>query len=206
MVSLTGATAGTRSLPDTPGSGLSSRGLIQRSYSHCWGWLCSCKPYLWWQVRKTTAASRRWRSSVPSVGKPCGRSAAFLDLSHWSCPGLGFLLATAPFFAVLMILFGERRPIHVADVRIAWPSRRRLYTYCSATDLGVFLPRGVLPDLSVSCSDEPRYLNAGLEPGEPDAGPCSAVDRRSALLLGLVVGMIPGMTISPPALSLPCYR
>lgn len=56
-------------------------------------------------------------------------------------PFLGFIVATVPFFAFLMVLFSERRPLVVA------------ITACAATVIlyalfrygfGVFLPRGIL--------------------------------------------------------------
>lgn len=59
-------------------------------------------------------------------------------------PGLGFLLATIPFFAALMILFGEKRWLWVAIGSIGMSVA--LYVLFRH-GFGVFLPRGVLPDL-----------------------------------------------------------
>ncbi len=59
-------------------------------------------------------------------------------------PGLGFLLATAPFFAVLMVLFGEKRWLWVAIGSIAVTVG--LYVLFRH-GFSVFLPRGILPDL-----------------------------------------------------------
>ena len=59
-------------------------------------------------------------------------------------PGLGFLLATAPFFAVLMVLFGEKRWPWVAIGSIA--TTTFLYVLFRH-GFSVFLPRGILPDL-----------------------------------------------------------
>lgn len=59
-------------------------------------------------------------------------------------PGLGFLVATAPFFAVLMVLFGERRWLWVVVGSAAITvSLYVLFRH----GFSVFLPRGILPDL-----------------------------------------------------------
>ncbi len=56
-------------------------------------------------------------------------------------PSLGFILATVPFFAVMMVLFGERRPIWVGSGAIcATFLLYALFRY----GFGVFLPRGLL--------------------------------------------------------------
>ena len=56
-------------------------------------------------------------------------------------PGLGFILATAPFFAALMVLFGEVRPLRVAlGAIIATGFLYLLFRH----GFGVFLPTGVL--------------------------------------------------------------
>ena len=60
-------------------------------------------------------------------------------------PGLGFLLATTPFFAVLMVLFGEKRWLWVALGSIGMTvSLYVLFRH----GFSIFLPRGVLPDLA----------------------------------------------------------
>jgi hypothetical protein len=59
-------------------------------------------------------------------------------------PGLGFLVATAPFFAALMVLFGEKRRVWVAIGSIG--TTAFLYVLFRH-GFSVFLPRGVLPDL-----------------------------------------------------------
>lgn len=56
-------------------------------------------------------------------------------------PGLGFLLATAPFFAALMILFGETRALRVAAGALA--TTAVLY-FLFRHGFGVFLPTGLL--------------------------------------------------------------
>ena len=56
-------------------------------------------------------------------------------------PGLGFILATAPFFAVMMVLFGERRPIWVGGGAVC--ATVLLYTLFRY-GFGVILPRGLL--------------------------------------------------------------
>jgi hypothetical protein len=59
-------------------------------------------------------------------------------------PGLGFLVATTPFFAVLMVLFGERRWLWVAIGSITMTT---LLYVLFRHGFSVFLPRGILPDL-----------------------------------------------------------
>ncbi len=56
-------------------------------------------------------------------------------------PGLGFVLATAPFFAVMMVLFGERRPFWVGGGAVC--ATVLLYVLFRH-GFGVFLPRGLL--------------------------------------------------------------
>ena len=59
-------------------------------------------------------------------------------------PGLGFLVATTPFFAVLMVLFGEKRWLWVALGSIGVT----VFLYVLFRHgFSVYLPRGVLPDL-----------------------------------------------------------
>jgi putative tricarboxylic transport membrane protein len=56
-------------------------------------------------------------------------------------PLLGFILATVPFFAILMVLFGERRPVLVVACAIAVTAALYgIFRY----GFGIFLPRGVL--------------------------------------------------------------
>ena len=56
-------------------------------------------------------------------------------------PTLGFILATLPFFAAMMVLFGERRPIYVGTGTIAVTAALYLLF---RHGFGVFLPRGLL--------------------------------------------------------------
>lgn len=56
-------------------------------------------------------------------------------------PELGFVLATAPFFAVQMVLFGERRPVLVVIGAVAMTA---LLYGLFRHGFGVFLPRGLL--------------------------------------------------------------
>ncbi len=56
-------------------------------------------------------------------------------------PGLGFILATAPFFAALMVLFGETRALRVAAGAIVVTGVLYLLF---RHGFGVFLPTGVL--------------------------------------------------------------
>lgn len=59
-------------------------------------------------------------------------------------PGLGFVLATIPFFALLMTLFGERRPLPVAAGAVGITV---ILYILFRHGFGVFLPSGVLADL-----------------------------------------------------------
>ena len=61
-------------------------------------------------------------------------------------PGLGFIFATAPFFAVVMMLFGERRPAWVGGGAIGVTIALYLLF---RHGFGVFLPRGLLADFIV---------------------------------------------------------
>jgi len=56
-------------------------------------------------------------------------------------PGLGFVLATVPFFAVMMTLFGERRPFQVTCGAVGMTFA--LYLLFRHA-FGIFLPRGLL--------------------------------------------------------------
>ena len=56
-------------------------------------------------------------------------------------PTLGFIMATAPFFAAMMVLFGERRPVYVGTGTIAVTAALYLLF---RHGFGVFLPRGLL--------------------------------------------------------------
>ncbi|MGI9401811.1 MAG: tripartite tricarboxylate transporter TctB family protein [Rhizobiaceae bacterium] len=56
-------------------------------------------------------------------------------------PGLGFILATLPFFAVMMMLYGERRPIWVSSGAIGVTV---LLYIVFRHGFGVFLPQGLL--------------------------------------------------------------
>lgn len=127
-----------RSLPDTPGPpffpwintvillalalGLLAQGLLSKTDSG--------QP-----VTTSTAAQRR------QMIWALGAFVAYLAI----LPGLGFLLATAPFFAVLMVLFGEKRPFRVAIGSIGVT----VFLYVLFRHgFSVFLPRGILPDLT----------------------------------------------------------
>ena len=56
-------------------------------------------------------------------------------------PSLGFVLATVPFFAVMMVLFGENRPLWIGGGTIG--ATGVLYMLFRH-GFGVFLPRGLL--------------------------------------------------------------
>ena len=56
-------------------------------------------------------------------------------------PGLGFLVATAPFFALMMVFYGERRPLWIGGGALC--ATVLLYVLFRH-GFGVFLPRGLL--------------------------------------------------------------
>ena len=56
-------------------------------------------------------------------------------------PALGFILATLPFFSIMMALFGERRPFFIGTGSIV--ATIGLYIVFRH-GFGVFLPRGLL--------------------------------------------------------------
>ena len=56
-------------------------------------------------------------------------------------PALGFVLATVPFFAAMMVLFGERRPAWVGGGAVGMTIA--LY-FLFRHGFGVYLPRGLL--------------------------------------------------------------
>ena len=56
-------------------------------------------------------------------------------------PKLGFIIATAPFFAFQMILFGERRPLFVLIGALAMTG---ILYLLFRHGFGIFLPRGLL--------------------------------------------------------------
>ena len=59
-------------------------------------------------------------------------------------PGLGFLVASVPFFGALMVLFGERRPLWLVAGGVAVPL---LLFVLFRYGLRIFLPLGVLQGL-----------------------------------------------------------
>lgn len=84
--------------------------------------------------------------SKRSLGEPSRRRCAIAALGAFviylaAMPGLGFILSTAPFFAVMMVLFGERRPVWVMSGAIGVTIV--LYVLFRH-GFGVFLPRGLL--------------------------------------------------------------
>jgi hypothetical protein len=56
-------------------------------------------------------------------------------------PTLGFILATLPFFAVMMFLYGERRPVWIGTGTVC---ATLLMYILFRHGFGVFLPRGLL--------------------------------------------------------------
>lgn len=59
-------------------------------------------------------------------------------------PGLGFVLASVPFFAVAMLLFGERRKLWILLGAVATPI---LLFAVFRHGFSIVLPRGVMPNL-----------------------------------------------------------
>lgn len=85
-------------------------------------------------------------ADVPVPAQAAGRQRAFWALGVFvvylaTLPGLGFILATVPFFAALMVLFGEKRPLHVAVGAVAATG---LLYLLFRHGFGVFLPTGLL--------------------------------------------------------------
>ncbi len=73
----------------------------------------------------------------PSVVAALAAFVAYL----MALPGLGFVIATVPFFAILMVVFGERRPAWVAAGSIGVPV---LLFVVFRYGFGVLLPLGLL--------------------------------------------------------------
>ncbi len=83
----------------------------------------------------TATAAQRWQT-----GWMLGAFVVYLLL----LPGFGFVLATVPFFAALMLLFGEWRWLRVGLGSVAMTA----FLYILFRHgFNVFLPRGVVPDL-----------------------------------------------------------
>lgn len=61
-------------------------------------------------------------------------------------PTLGFILATVPFFAALMVLFGERRPLLVIAASLAMTA---ILYGVFRHGFGIFLPRGLLQGIVI---------------------------------------------------------
>ncbi len=80
-----------------------------------------------------TAARGRERAAALTLG-------AFLAYLL-ALPVVGFLLATIPFFAVLMLLLGERRPIWVITGSVAVPL---MLFVVFRLGFGIILPRGLM--------------------------------------------------------------
>ncbi len=89
---------------------------------------------LWWP------APERVKSGTGQYRRAAWALAAFVAYLS-TMPGLGFILATAPFFAVMMVLFGERRPVWVGGGAVG--ATVLLYVLFRH-GFGVFLPRGRL--------------------------------------------------------------
>ena len=85
-------------------------------------------------------------ADAPAPAKTEGRQRAIWALGVFIVylailPGLGFILATAPFFAALMVLFGETRALRVAAGAIVVTG---ILYLLFRHGFGVFLPTGVL--------------------------------------------------------------
>lgn len=92
-------------------------------------------------MERDPPASLRDKAAGTGDGRPAGLLLV-LTLAYIALlPLLGFILATIPFFAVLMVLFGERRPLLVAIGALAMTAvLYGIFRY----GLDVFLPRGLL--------------------------------------------------------------
>ena len=129
-----------RSLPDTPGPPffpwINTAILLALSLALLVQGLIGTTAEENGQPVSTGDTEQRWRTIWA-----LGAYVAYLVI----LPGLGFPLATVPFFAALMILFGERRWLWVAVGSIAMT----VFLYVLFRHgFNVFLPRGVLPDLT----------------------------------------------------------
>jgi len=93
-------------------------------------------------VQGLVAARTGAAEAAPAAGRQRGIWALVVFVVYLAIlPALGFILATAPFFAVLMILFGEVRPLRVAlGAVLATAILYLLFRH----GFGVFLPTGVL--------------------------------------------------------------
>jgi hypothetical protein len=128
-----------RSLPDTPGPPffpwINTAILLALSLALLVQGLIGTSAEKNGQAVSTGTAEQRWQATWA-----LGAFLVYLVI----LPGFGFLLATAPFFAVLMVLFNEPRPVRVAVGSIAMTvSLYILFRH----GFNVFLPRGVVPDL-----------------------------------------------------------
>lgn len=100
-------------------------------------------------VQGLTAKSSEGIESVATPDDVAARRRAIWALGAFVVylvilPGLGFLLATVPFFAALMVLFGEKRWLWVVLGSVGVTvSLYVLFRH----GFNVFLPPGVLPDL-----------------------------------------------------------
>ena len=90
---------------------------------------------------------RQWPDGTAPAAPPreAGRRAAGLvwfAIYLATLPSLGFLLATIPFFAGLMVLYGGARNVQIAVASIAMPV---FLFYVFRDVFQILLPRGVLP-------------------------------------------------------------
>lgn len=81
-------------------------------------------------------------AGTSAVNRRLGISALAAFLCYIALlPILGFVLATAPFFAVLMVIYGERRPLLViVGAVVMTVTLYGLFRHA----FGIFLPRGLL--------------------------------------------------------------
>ena len=130
-----------RSLPDTPGPPffpwINTAILLALSLGLLLQALLGTASIRGDETVSSLNAAQRWRATWA-----LGAFVAYLVI----LPGFGFLLATVPFFAVLMVLFNERRPVRVAIGSIAVT----VFLYVLFRHgFSIFLPRGFVPDLTI---------------------------------------------------------
>ncbi len=90
---------------------------------------------------------RHWPNGTASETQENGAARRFAGLAWFAIylaalPSLGFLVATIPFFAGLMVLYGGARATWLAIASVAMPVF--LY-YAFRNGFQILLPRGVLP-------------------------------------------------------------
>jgi len=105
--------------------------------------LCTLSLLLLWQavgMQTTGEVEKHDRATNISAGAFLAAFVAYVVL----LPGLGFVLAGIPFFAVVMLLFGERRKVWIFLASVIGPI---LLFAIFRHGFNVVLPRGILGSL-----------------------------------------------------------